>query len=87
MKKTIKTFAILVTLITFTSIASCGSPKVINGKHYDTYGLINKDDIRNPNIRYEVSYGNVFWSIVLVETIIAPIYFFGFSLYNPIEPK
>jgi cation transport ATPase len=42
------------------------------------------DTKKNPRVTYEIIYGNIFWSIVLCETIIIPIYFFGFSLFNPI---
>ena len=31
--------------------------------------------------------GNVVWSVLLVETVIAPIYFLGFSLFEPVGPK
>jgi len=65
----------------------CGNTKVINGVEYDTYGLINADKKKNPEIEYEVIWGNVIWGAVLVETIIAPIYFFGFSLFEPVGPK
>jgi hypothetical protein len=35
-------------------------------------------------VQYKTVVGNVIWGIILVETIIAPIYFFGFSLYEPV---
>lgn len=65
----------------------CADPKTINGVTYDTYGLLNADDKKNPNISYKVSIGNVVWSVILVETVIAPIYFIGFSLYEPVGVK
>uniref|UniRef100_A0A6M3L851 Lipoprotein n=1 Tax=viral metagenome TaxID=1070528 RepID=A0A6M3L851_9ZZZZ len=64
----------------------CGNTKVIDGKEYDTYGLLNISD-KNPNIEYRTIVGNVIWSIILIETIIFPIYFIGFSLYEPIGIK
>lgn len=36
------------------------------------------------DIQYEICWGNVIWGIILSETIIVPIYFFGFSMFNPI---
>jgi len=65
----------------------CASPKNINGIRYDTYGILNASDKKNPNISYEVSIGNIIWSALLVETIIVPIYFIGFDLYEPVGVK
>jgi hypothetical protein len=69
------------------SLVGCGQPAWIGGKKYDTYGLFNESTHKNPNIAYEVSIGNVVWSIILVETIVFPVYFVGFSLFNPVGPK
>ena len=77
---------ILIISIAFFSI-SCGDPKIIDGKLYDTYGLANQNNKHNPNIQYELIIGNVIWSVILIETIIAPIYFIGFSLYEPVALK
>lgn len=71
----------------FALLAGCGQNKEIKGKVYGTYGLINGDEMKNPEIEYRLIIGNVIWSCLLIETIIAPIYFIGFSLYEPIEPK
>lgn len=55
--------------------------------HAETYGLFNESQYKNPNVKYELSVGNVVWGIILVETIVAPVYFFGFSLYEPVALK
>lgn len=68
-------------------LAGCGNTKVINGIKYDTYGLINTDAKKNPNIEYEIIWGNMIWGCILAETVIAPVYFFGFSLFEPVGPK
>lgn len=81
-----KTKLVALALAASMLLTGCGAdPKTINGVTYDTYGFINKDEKKNPNIRYEVSGWSIFWSIVLVETIIGPIYFLGFDLYEPVE--
>jgi len=41
----------------------------------------------NPDIKYKIIVGNVVWSVLLAETIVAPIYFFGWSLYEPTRLK
>lgn len=73
--------------VAILSLAACGNEMVINGKNHSTYGLINKDQEKDPTVQYRVIVGNVFWGIVLVETIFAPVYFFGFSLYEPVGLK
>jgi len=69
------------------AVSGCADNKMINGHDYDTYGLLNKDDYKDDNIKYRLSYGNLIWSFIFVETIIAPVYFIGFSLYEPICKK
>lgn len=68
-------------------LLACAQRKTIDGVTYDTYGLLSADEKRNPDIQYEIVWGNVFWSIVLFETAIAPIYFFGFSIFEPVAKK
>jgi hypothetical protein len=73
-------------LFLFTFIG-CGDIKIINWHEYDTYGITNKSEKKDPDIEYRVIVGNVVWSIILFETIIAPIYFICFSLYEPVGVK
>lgn len=69
------------------STVGCGQVKNIDGTTYDTYGFINRGEKKNPNIQYELIWGNIIWGAILCETIIAPIYFFGFSMYEPVAEK
>lgn len=64
--------------------ASCGSTKVIDGVEYDTYGLFDAAKKENPGIQYDLIWGNVVWGVILFECIVPPIYFFGFSLFEPV---
>ena len=68
-------------------MVGCGQPKVIEGKYLPTYGLINQDENKDPTIRYEVSVGNMVWSVIFCETVVVPLYFFGWSLFNPVAKK
>ena len=65
-------------------LSGCGDNKVINGVEYGRYGLLNADDKKNPDIQYEIVWGNVVWGAILFETVIGPIYFFGFDLFEPV---
>jgi hypothetical protein len=75
-------------------LASCGSDMMINGEKVKTVGIINTlvddptlFDVKKPGIQYKVIWGNVVWGIILIETVIAPIYFFGFSMFEPVDVK
>lgn len=83
MNKFIKIAAALAVVL---SLSACGDSKRVCGRMYDTYGLLS-DDEKHPDIHYTAIAGNVVWGILLSETIIAPVYFFGFSLYEPNEPQ
>lgn len=79
--------ALIAALSISLSLAGCGDRRVINGTEYDTYGFISQSEKQNPNIQYELIFGNLVWGIILCETIVAPIYFFGFSIYEPVGEK
>lgn len=81
-----KVIAATMAVVMAASLMGCAKPKIINGVKYGGYGLLNEEEMKNPGIKYEVVWGNVFWGVVLIETVIAPIYFFGFSLYEPVGP-
>lgn len=68
-------------------LSACSDNKRIDGYLYETYGLFNKDEIRNKDIEYSLVVGNVVWGVLLFETIIGPIYFFGFDLYEPVQKR
>lgn len=68
-------------------LSGCADTKTICGVTYDSYGLFNADDKKNPDIQYKLVIGNLIWGVLLFETIIAPVYFFGFSIMEPVGPK
>ena len=74
----------LILAILALPLGGCGETAIIKGYEYETYGLLNRGNNMNPNIEYKVIIGNVIWSVLLFETIIAPIYFLGFSLFEPV---
>lgn len=84
MKKIISLACVIAVAAT---LAGCARPMTICGVTYDSYGLINQDSKKNPNVEYAPVWGNIFWGAFLVETVIAPIYFFGFDLFEPVGVK
>jgi len=79
-----KVTVILLLVVMCFFVSGCGNSKVIEGKKYHTYGFINKTEMRHSNIEYDLIVGNVVWSVLLCNTIVAPIYFLGFSMYEPV---
>lgn len=75
MKKT------LLVLTALLGLAGCADNKVIQGVEVKSYGVF-EDPV--PCIKYDLAWGNLIWSAILVETIIAPVYFIGFSIYEPV---
>jgi hypothetical protein len=84
MKRTLICLALASTML----LAACGADeKTIGGVTYGTYGLMNKSEMQNPNIQYEISGWSIAWSIIFCETIIAPVYFIGWDMYQPVAKK
>lgn len=65
------------------ALLGCADSKKIDGVTYEPYGLFN-DEKMNSTIKYDIVWGNVFWSIVFVETVLMPVYFVGFSIKEPV---
>ncbi len=76
-------------LITMTclSLAACGQPATLGGVYYPTHGFLDKDTKKSEKVCYELSVGNVVWSALTLGSIVLPVYFVGFSLYNPVRLK
>ena len=81
--------ALFATLLASTLLLSaCGAEdKTINGVTFGTYGLMNENEMYNPKIQYEISGWSIFWSVVFCETVVVPIYFIGWDLYQPVGIK
>jgi len=55
-------------------------------KTYKTKGIFTQDE-KDPCIKYSLIAGNVAWAIIFFGTAVAPVYFFGFSLWEPARVK
>ena len=86
MKKTIA-IILICSFIAMWPLSGCTrGVETINGKTYDSYGLLNSDT-KDPNIRYEPMWWNMFVGVVFSELIIPPIYVFGFHCMEAAGPK
>ena len=67
---------------------SCADSKTfkIDGKDVvvEPYGWADSNT-RKENVMYKTSVGNVILSVILCETVIAPVVFTGWYLFEPIE--
>lgn len=77
----------LVLIALSLTLSGCGQPLEVGDETYPTYGFLNEDSDKSKNVCYETSTGNVVLSVVLVETLVAPVYFVGFSIFNPVRMK
>ena len=79
--------AIALSLIIATALISTGCAKstYLNQVEYQPYGLLNESTRKNPKVQYEVPVSNLIIGIVLMETVIVPIYIIGYDLYAPVK--
>lgn len=78
---------VLIAVLLVSMLTACGEPRVLGGKEYPTYGLFNQNSSKSEKVCYDLSVGNVVWSIIGIENIVMPVYFLGFSLFNPVSLK
>lgn len=84
MNRSLLALALASTLV----LSACGADeKTIDGITYGTYGLVNESEMKNPNIQYEISGWSIVWAIIFSETIVAPVYFIGWDMYQPVGKK
>jgi hypothetical protein len=81
-----KIIAVLL-ILALPLIWGCANDKTIDGVRYERYGLLDKDDLKDEAIEYRLVWGNLIWAGLFIETIIAPIYFFGFAIWEPVGLK
>ena len=71
-------------------LTSCADSKKfeIDGKEVvvQPYGWFDESQ-RNDSINYKVNTGNVVWSVILCETVIAPVLITGDQLWEPVSKK
>jgi hypothetical protein len=70
---------------------SCADSKdfIIDGETVtvEPYGWADYQTMKHDSIIYKVSVGNVVWSCLLVQTVVASVVFTGWYLYEPVEKK
>ena len=84
--KKITSILLVIAFLSLGLLSGCADSKKINGKTYEPYGVANtwKAD---PDVQYQIVFGNVIWGILLVETIIFPVWVVGWSIYEPVKMR
>jgi hypothetical protein len=87
MKTTIKLAAVLSLFL----LASCADGKVIeiNGENVqvEPYGWLNEEGVKHDSVVYQLSAGNIIWSVIASQTIVVPVLLTGNALYEPVCKK
>lgn len=86
---------LIILLFTVMLFASCAETEMFQVKNEQTgqvsiikakpYGWANASTVKIPGVTYQVCAGNVVWSILLFETVFAPVFLTGWSFYEPVS--
>jgi hypothetical protein len=72
------------------ALAGCGGNTVIRtgkGGVYESYGFANDSTYHSKHVCYRISPASVILAFIFSETIVVPLYFIGFDLFDPIRLK
>jgi hypothetical protein len=86
MKRKINSIAVLALCAVLLFTGACGHARTINGVKYQPYGLVDKDDLYSPNVKYHVVAASVVCAIVFSETFLIPGWVVGWNLWEPVGP-
>ncbi|HWY36182.1 MAG TPA: hypothetical protein VNX68_16170 [Nitrosopumilaceae archaeon] len=78
---------ITIVFLSVTLTACEPSTYTIDGNTYQDYGLLNQNQNQDTSMEYEPEWGNIIIGSIFFETIIAPIYVFGFHCMGPVRKK
>ncbi len=69
--------------VMMVSTVGCVRSVEVDGRKVSSYGFANKSDAVE-GIQYEVSIRNAIWSILALETVVAPVLYFMFYVWTPV---
>jgi PBP1b-binding outer membrane lipoprotein LpoB len=87
MKKITLFFVLMIALL-----SSCADSKTFtdkNGKQFtaEPYGWANVNANKMDTVVYDINVGNVIWDIILIETVVVPVWLTGWEFYEPVRLK
>ena len=85
MKKIIFAVFLILSLLLagFASVWNRADGLVVNGSYHAPIGIATWHQ-KDPDVCYEVVFGNVIWSILLSGTIVVPVYLIGWQILEPV---
>lgn len=75
---------IIAAILISCMLSGCASPKTFGGVTAKPYGFANESTNKLSGVEYRISLLNVFAAVLLVETIIVPVYIIGWDLFEPV---
>jgi hypothetical protein len=82
-----KRLLIALTAVAAVALSGCAGPITSGGKEYKPYGLANADAVKDPAVKYQLSFGSIVVAILFSETFFVPVYVVGWDLYQPVANK
>jgi len=80
----------LILLLAIVGLTSCSHSKtmVLNGQMQtiEPYGLATQSE-KNDSVIYEANGEDVIVGIIFSETLVAPVWIFGWDVMEPVKPK
>ena len=83
MKKYISILILFILIFNF----GCAATLRTDSNIYQSYGVLNKDEIKSEDVLYRVSIGNIILAVLFSETIIVPAYIILFEFMEPYALK
>ena len=74
------------TVVTYPSKCTACAETKTKCKTVETYGWLDWDT-KEPCVKYDVNVPNAIWSVLLVETIVAPLFITGYDIMEPVGVK
>lgn len=79
-----KVITVLLIVVVLMATTGCVKSREVNGVEVKSYGFANKEEAVD-GVKYEVSFINAFWSAISLETVVAPVLYFMFYVWVPVE--
>ena len=77
---------LLVALLFVISTGCASDFKTADGRTYSSVGVITMNE-KNPCLKYRAVVGNVLLAAFFLPSVVLPVYFVGFSMWEPYSVK
>lgn len=67
-------------------LSGCATSMTLDDHRYRPVGVVNAAD-KGEHVAYKVSYANLALAVLLVQTVVVPVYVIGWALEEPVGRK